>query len=274
VEDVMSTNIATVLAAGSSVNNLINGKNNFDCSLTTQACTSNAGISKFRFKPGKRHRLRIINAGSEGQQKFSIDQHNLTVIAHDFVPIKPYTVNMLSLGIGQRVDVIVEANQKRNSSYYMRSTIETVCTPSTGPNGLAAIYYEGANQTALPNSTPQPDTLPDCHNSSYPLALTEPVFKITPDPTPDKVHNIEITFGANASGTFLWYMNDVSFRANFNNPVLLLANKGNTSFPQNWNVYNSSSAKSVRVILQNTSGARHPMHFHGLFPLSIIFGVC
>ncbi|KAF8543120.1 multicopper like protein [Trichophaea hybrida] len=246
VDDVMSTDITTILAAGSSQNNLINGKNNFNCSTTTLSCTPNAGISKFKFTPGKRHRLRIINAGSEGQQKFSIDQHNLTVIAHDFVPIKPYTVNMVSLGIGQRVDVIVEANQKVKSSYYMRASIQTVCTASTGPNALAAIYYSGANETALPNSTAQPDTLPDCHDSAYPLALTEP-----------------ITFGQNATGHFLWYMNDVSFRANFNNPVLLLANVGNTSYPENWNVYNSGNATSIRVILKNTSGARHPMHLHG-----------
>ncbi|KAF8253925.1 hypothetical protein K440DRAFT_532846 [Wilcoxina mikolae CBS 423.85] len=263
VKDVMSTNLTTVLAAGTSQNNLINGKNNFNCSTTTQPCTPNAGISKFKFIPGKRYRLRVINAGSEGQQKFSIDQHNLTVIANDFVPLEPYTVNMVSLGIGQRVDVIVEANQKVKSSYYMRASIETVCTPSTGPNALAAIYYSGANETALPKSTPQPDTLPDCHDASYPLALTVPVFKITPDPTPSITRNIEITFGQNATGHFIWYMNGVSFRANYNNPVLLLANVGNTSYPQNWNVYNSGNATSIRVVLKNTSGVRHPMHFHG-----------
>jgi hypothetical protein len=29
----------------------------------------------------------LINAGSEGIQRFSIDGHNMTVIANDFVPI-------------------------------------------------------------------------------------------------------------------------------------------------------------------------------------------
>jgi FtsP/CotA-like multicopper oxidase with cupredoxin domain len=39
----------------------------------------------------------LINAGAEGMQKFSIDGHNLTVIANDFVPIIPYTTQGLSL---------------------------------------------------------------------------------------------------------------------------------------------------------------------------------
>jgi hypothetical protein len=63
----------------------------FNCSTKAAGdntpCTNNAGISKFKFTTGKTHRLRLINAGSEGIQRFSIDGHNLTVIANDFVPI-------------------------------------------------------------------------------------------------------------------------------------------------------------------------------------------
>jgi FtsP/CotA-like multicopper oxidase with cupredoxin domain len=76
-------------------NNLIQGRNNFNCANVaagdTTKCSNNAGITNFRFSPGKVHRLRLINAGAEGIQKFSIDGHNLTVIANDFVPIIPYT---------------------------------------------------------------------------------------------------------------------------------------------------------------------------------------
>ena len=74
-------------------NNLINGRN-FDCSgkegNDTTPCDTNTGVSKFKFTAGKKHRLRLINAGGDGQQKFSIDGHKMTIIAQDFVPIKPY----------------------------------------------------------------------------------------------------------------------------------------------------------------------------------------
>jgi FtsP/CotA-like multicopper oxidase with cupredoxin domain len=82
-------------------NNLINGRNNFNCSTVaagdTTPCVSHAGLSSFKFTPGKTHRLRLINAGAEGMQKFSIDGHNMTVIANDFVPIIPYTTQGKSL---------------------------------------------------------------------------------------------------------------------------------------------------------------------------------
>jgi FtsP/CotA-like multicopper oxidase with cupredoxin domain len=76
--------------------NLINGKMKFDCSTVavgdTTPCNSNAGISKFVLTTGKTHLLRLINAGSEGLQRFSIDGHDLTVIANDFVPVVSFVI--------------------------------------------------------------------------------------------------------------------------------------------------------------------------------------
>jgi FtsP/CotA-like multicopper oxidase with cupredoxin domain len=40
-------------------------------------------------------------------QKFTLDGHNFTVIANDFIPINPYSTNVITLGVGQRSDVIV-----------------------------------------------------------------------------------------------------------------------------------------------------------------------
>jgi len=44
-------------------------------------------------------RIRIINAGSEGIQKFSIDDHDLIVIANDFTQIVPYTTKIVTLAV-------------------------------------------------------------------------------------------------------------------------------------------------------------------------------
>ena len=60
---------------------------------------SNAGISKFNFQTGKTHRLRLINSGAEATLKFSIDNHDMTVIANDFMPIRPYDTRMVTLGV-------------------------------------------------------------------------------------------------------------------------------------------------------------------------------
>jgi len=59
------------------------------------------------FEPKKRHRLRLINASAGTSYVFSIDGHSLTVIAADFVSVKPFTVKSLVIGIGQRYTVVV-----------------------------------------------------------------------------------------------------------------------------------------------------------------------
>ena len=58
----------TVLTAAQPDNALINGKNDFDCSLADPGskCVENAGLSKFYFRKGHSHVLRLINAGSDG----------------------------------------------------------------------------------------------------------------------------------------------------------------------------------------------------------------
>jgi FtsP/CotA-like multicopper oxidase with cupredoxin domain len=60
-------------------------------------------------------------------------------------------------------------------------------------------------------------------------------------------------------------MNGASFRANYNNPILLLSNLGNNSYPQHpeWNVYNFGSNSSIRFVINNPGFAAHPMHLHG-----------
>ena len=136
-------------------NNLINGKMNYNCSLITngQACTNNAGLSKFKFHSGKKHRLRLINSGAEGIQRFTIDGHNMTVIANDFVPVKPYVTNVVTLGIGQRTDVIVQGIGTPSSAYWMRSDLSPNCDLTNQPHALAAIYYDTANTNAKPTTT-------------------------------------------------------------------------------------------------------------------------
>ena len=86
-------------------NNLINGKMNFACPDTTSTSmtdlfVNNAGVAKFNSVSGKKHRLRLVNSGIAAIQKFSIDRHNMTVFANDFIPIEPYTTYIVTLGVG------------------------------------------------------------------------------------------------------------------------------------------------------------------------------
>ena len=142
-------------APPASTSNLINGKMNLECSslsVSTQTCVSNAGLSKFKFHSGKTYRLRLINHGAEGIQRFTIDDHNMTIFANDFVPVVPYTTNVVTLGVGQRTDVIVKATGAPNSTFWMRSDLSPTCDTTNNPYALAAIYYEDANTNSVPQT--------------------------------------------------------------------------------------------------------------------------
>lgn len=251
-------------------NNLINGKMNYPCANATgYTCTPNAGVSKFNFQSGKKHLLRLINAGAEGIQKFSIDGYTLTIIANDFVPVTPYTTDVVTLGIGQRTDVVVEASGNPTDAVWMRSTLGTSafvggCTLNDGisPEAVAAIYYEKANTSVIPTteSTVASSEIESCQND--PLSETVPAYSITPPANPATEEVLSITYQSNGTND-LFYVNNSTFRADYNEPTLLDAKLGHTTYAADANVYNFGSSKSIRLVVYNyASTGAHPMHMY------------
>lgn len=236
-------------------NNLINGKMNFDCSTVTAGdktpCFNNAGISKFKFQRGKKHRLRLINTGAEAFQQFSIDGHKMTVIANDFVMLQPYETEVVTLAVGQRADVVVEANGT-GDAFWMRAHVGgRACCSSNQPIAYAAIYYDGADESEQPASEPVNGW--DGDSCSDPALETTQPLLVVPAQQPDVEKTIELDFYKNSTGFNLWHMNGSSFRGNYNSPTLLLAKlKNNTALQTpEWNVINLEQANTVRVILKN-----------------------
>ncbi|KAG6017294.1 hypothetical protein E4U54_007821 [Claviceps lovelessii] len=260
VEETMQPNANPVI----SDTNMINGKANFNCSTLpatdTTPCRSDATLASFKFQRGKTHRLRLINSGSEGLQRFSIDGHTMTVIANDFVAVEPYNTTVVTLGIGQRTDVVVMADGTLDA-YWMRSNISSICSLASDPFANAVIYYDDADTTQTPQSqawnVPDPGT---CANDD--LSLSKPYMQRKPI-TPDLTYDFDINFGKNASNVTLWSLDNVSFRGNYNSPTLLMAALGNTTFPKEANVHNTGSAQSVRVTVHNKTPVAHPIHLHG-----------
>ena len=243
-------------------NNLINGKMDFDCSTVspgdTTPCSSNAGISKFKFQRGKTHRLRLINSGADGVQRFSIDQHTLTVIANDFTPIQPYNTTVVTLGVGQRTDVLVTANAG-GSAFWMRSSLAS-CTAAKQPFAVAAVYYDDADTTNPPPTStawdvPDPGT---CTNDD--LETTKPLFPMAV-PEPTFVQTMEIELFKNASDVTLWKFSNVSMRADYNHPMLVQANEGNFTFPEERNVINFCANSSVRIVVVNKTPGAYVTHY-------------
>jgi hypothetical protein len=122
----------------------------------------------------KRYLLRIINTSFETQFVFSIDNHNLTVVTADFVPIQPYSTHAILVGIGQRYNLIVEANpigpdNDGRKDFWIRTGIAKCFLHYTQNQQY---YIEGYNVTGIltyrdgapetPSSTPWTDISLDC----------------------------------------------------------------------------------------------------------------
>ncbi|KAL1305132.1 hypothetical protein AAFC00_002057 [Neodothiora populina] len=281
VADAVGTDLAVI--PPTSDNNLIQGRNNFNCSsksydngtyylgshvnstLGTYECQANASLSQFKFKAGKTHRLRLINYGADGVQKFRIDGiSKMTVIAVDYVPVVPYDTDIVTLAVAQRTDVLVTAPSDKTASYWMRAEDVggVTCGGSDNPLALAAIYNEDADTSELPTTSPAYYLNTTVCNVTD--TWTTPEYAVSPS-KPSFQQDLAITLDLNATGSFEWRLNNQTFRANFNSPILFSAAKGNVSYPNDpqWNVYNFDKNTSVIFNLTNNTPFVHPFHMHG-----------
>ncbi|KAF3913396.1 Laccase-2 [Dactylellina cionopaga] len=82
----------------------------------TQAKT----FSAQKLKRGKKYKLHIINSSVDTHYTWWVEGHKVRVVAADFVPVKPYTLEpkgILNIGIGQRYDVIIELKEESLQSH-------------------------------------------------------------------------------------------------------------------------------------------------------------
>ena len=81
---------------------------------------------------------------------------------------------MVTLGAGQRTDILVTANGSSTDAVFMRSNISTICvnndTSHSQNQALAAIYYEEADRSKTPTSTAGSYSDSRCYNVSQILA--------------------------------------------------------------------------------------------------------
>lgn len=70
--------------------------------------TNTGSYFETSFTQGKKHVLRLVNGAAGTSFIFSIDNHNLTVIESDLVPIEPYTTTSLKINIGKLDTPLVE----------------------------------------------------------------------------------------------------------------------------------------------------------------------
>lgn len=152
-------------AAPPSDHNLINGLGDLRCGDTRgpTPCPDDDtvdNLAKLRLFPGKSHLVRLVNAGAEGMQRFSIDGLVLTVISVDFVPVVPYSTEVVTLAVGQRSEVLIRVPEDLAGPLWMRSVISDICSFTNHHSAYGIVNLD--ESTSVPRSTGWPLDDTDC----------------------------------------------------------------------------------------------------------------
>ncbi|KAF2860097.1 multicopper oxidase [Piedraia hortae CBS 480.64] len=214
---------------------------------------------------GKKYRLRIINAAVDNYYHVSLDSHPLQIIATDFIPIKPITVETLVIAIGQRYDVVITAKQTAGN-YWFRATVAQECVSHNNGVGLSIFTYDSV-KPATPQSTAY--TVPAACEPPDPLApyWVQPVPNGSFTNNPLAVGATKGTQVPNGDTLVLWALSDTPLNVAWEKPTLQYVLEGNTSYPTPYHVMPTTNANGWNywVIQQSTKAppVPHPIHLHG-----------
>ncbi|OCL02255.1 laccase-like multicopper oxidase [Glonium stellatum] len=240
-------------------NILING--------TNKNANGGGSYNRVTLTPGKKHRLRLINTSMENAIIVSLDNHPFSVIASDFVPINPFSTDWLLIGIGQRYDVIIQANQT-TANYWFRANVQASCAAANNGAGLSIFSYTGA---AAGNPTTTGSTAPTACQDASPLvpwvSLTVPSTSFA-----NQVGNLQVDFGTevstNGQNVVYWQVNKSAIDINPSDPTIQYVIDHNTSYPRAYNLIEITSANTWQYwIIEEPAGTLapipHPIHLHG-----------
>ncbi|KAJ2157065.1 ferroxidase fet3 [Coemansia sp. RSA 552] len=94
-----------------------------------------------QFVPGKRYRFRVVSMSVTEWWRFSIPGHKLEVIEADGGYSKPYEVDGLDIGPGQRYSAIVTAKDSDEFNFFYNATLYADFIPTIP--GVNPRYYKG-----------------------------------------------------------------------------------------------------------------------------------
>ncbi|CAI7651201.1 hypothetical protein N7533_012970 [Penicillium manginii] len=239
-------------------NALINGTNVFGSDYSTNQTGTRFNTS---FAEGTSYRLRLVNAACDTHFKFSIDNHTLTVIANDLVPITPYKTNVLNLAMGQRYDVIVSADKASIAkNFWMRAIPQTACSENKSPKNIKGIIYYG-DEPANPTTTGHSYT-DSCSDEN--MADLSPIVSESVSSSPYYNSSEPVSLGKNGGSLYRWKLNSTSMHVDWTDPTLLEVYRGHHSWANTSGVIELPH-KNVwtYVVIETTLSVPHPIHLHG-----------
>ena len=238
-------------------NILVNGTNK-------NAAGTSGSYSVTTVTAGKKYRLRLINTSVDNAIRVSLDNHVMQIMTTDFVPVKPAYNTTILLGIGQRYDVVINANQTAGN-YWFRANVATDCQSANNGAGLAIFNYNGvavANPSSTAYATPSTGCFEPTNLAPFwvqPVPSTSAFSDLDVGLTTGSVHN-----GANLT---VWGINSTSIDTQWDKPMRTYIQEGNTSYPASENVITlpTEGVWTYWLIQEVTRSPQivHPIHLHG-----------
>ncbi|MGW2619369.1 multicopper oxidase family protein [Streptomyces sp. NPDC001500] len=185
----------------------------------------------YRSKPGRRVRLRIINAGADTAYRVALGGHQLTITHTDGFPVRQQRAEALLIGMGERYDVLVTLG---DGVFPLVALAE-----GKDATGMALIRTASGS---TPKSTVRPKELDGAILTASQLRADDDVR--LPSRTVDQVHRVELTGGM---GKYDWSINGRAFDMNDPAADPLTIEQG----------------QRVRLDFVNATQMWHPMHLHG-----------
>ena len=182
-------------------------------------------------KPGKKVRLRIINAGGDTAYRVALGGHKLTITHTDGFPVQHQEVDALLVGMGERYDVLVTLG---DGVFPLVALAE-----GKNANGLALVR---TGSGSAPKAIVRPQELDGMIMTASQLRATDDVR--LKSAKADVTHQIKLT---GTMEKYNWAINGKPFdmKDPEANPILI------------------EEGQRVRLDFVNATTMWHPMHLHG-----------
>ncbi|WLW50435.1 multicopper oxidase family protein [Streptomyces sp. YU58] len=182
-------------------------------------------------KPGRRVRLRIINAGGDTAYRVALGGHKLTITHTDGFPVTHQQVDALLIGMGERYDVLVTLDDG----------VFPLVALAEGKNATGmALVRTGSGRAPKPTERPA-----ELDGRILTAAQLRPADDVRLDAKKaDRVHRVELTGGMDK---YDWAINGKRYDMTDPTTNPLLVEEG----------------ERVRLDFVNTTDMWHPMHLHG-----------
>ncbi|WP_435216968.1 multicopper oxidase family protein [Streptomyces sp. bgisy034] len=185
----------------------------------------------YRGKPGRRVRLRIINAGGDTAYRVALGGHKLTITHTDGFPVRHQQVDALLIGMGERYDALVT----------LADGVFPLVALAEGKNATGLALVRTASGGA-PKAGVRPKELNGTILTASQLRAADDVR--LPSRKADRVHRVELTGGMDK---YNWAINGKPF--DMADPAA--------------NPLTVEDGQRVRLDFVNTTDMWHPMHLHG-----------